>query len=146
MTCAMKRGPKPQLPATKAQRGTLRKDRDGDAVVQPVQMIAAGDPPIMPDYLPPAAREVWIEELGRVMVAGITERDSSLFATYCATEALVRAAYISGEPPPAAYLTELRRMRELLGIAGPRVRQGAKPGGATSNENPFARNGHRAAA
>jgi phage terminase small subunit len=138
----MKRGPKPHLPATKAQRGTLRKDRDGAG---PVQMIAPGDPPIMPDYLPPAAQEVWIEEIGRVMVAGITELDSSLFATYCATEALVRAAYIAGEPPPAAYLSELRRMRELLGIAGPRVRQGAKPGGATI-ENPFARNGRRAAA
>jgi len=135
----MKRGPKPQTAVTKAKRGTLRPDRDGDA---PVQLIAAGDPPIVPSYLSPAAQEIWLEEISRVMLAGVTERDSSLFATYCSTEALVRAAFIAGEPPPAAYLTELRRMRELLGIAGPRVRQGAKHG-VTQTENPFARNGRK---
>lgn len=97
----------------------------------------------MPPYLPAAAQEVWLEELGRVMIAGVTERDSSLFATYCATEALARAAFISGEPPPAAYLTELRRLRELLGIAGPRPRQGGGKPGGTAPENPFARNGQR---
>jgi hypothetical protein len=135
----MKRGPKPQLPATKEKRGTLRKDRDGDG---PVQLIMAGDPPMMPDYLALAAQEIWMEEISRVMIAGISEQDSSLFATYCSTEALARAAFISGEPPPAAYLSELRRMRELLGIAGPRVRQGAKHGG-TQTDNPFARNGRK---
>jgi hypothetical protein len=96
----------------------------------------------MPEYMTPAAQEVWIEETPRVMLAGVTERDSSLFATYCSTEALVRAAFLAGEPPPAAYLTELRRMRELLGIAGPRVRQG-KPNGPTQSDNPFARNGRK---
>lgn len=140
----MKRGPKPELANTKAQRGTLRKDRDGGVVVQPVSLIAAGDPPVMPDYLQPAAREIWIEELPRVMLAGVTERDSTLFAAYCSVEALNRAAFIAGEAPPAAYLTEQRRRAELLGIAGPRVRQGVKPGGAESS-NPFARNGRRPA-
>lgn len=135
----MKRGPKPQTAVTKAKRGTLRPDRDGDG---PVQLITAGDPPIVPSYLSPAAQEIWLEEISRVMLAGVTERDSSLFATYCSTEALVRAAFIAGEPPPAAYLTELRRMRELLGIAGPRVRQGAK-NAVTQTENPFARNGRK---
>lgn len=135
----MKRGPKPQTPVTKARRGTLRPDRDGPG---PVQLVTAGNPPIVPDYLSPAAQEIWLEEIGRVMLSGVTEQDSSLFATYCSTEALVRAAFIAGEPPPAAYLTELRRMRELLGIAGPRVRTGAK-NGATQTENPFARNGRK---
>lgn len=140
----MKRGPKPETAATKAQRGTLRNDRDGAVtVVTPVQLVSAGDPPIMPEYLLPAAREIWADELPRVMLAGITERDSTLFATYCALEAQVRAAFIAGEAPPAAYLTEQRRRAELLGIAGPRVRQGDKPGG-THSGNPFARNGRRA--
>jgi hypothetical protein len=136
----MKRGPKPQLPATKEKRGTLRPDRDAGKAVE---VFSPGDPPVAPDYLMPAAQEVWIEEISRVMLAGVTERDSSLFATYCATEAMVRAAFLSNEPPPAAYLTELRRMRELLGIAGPRTRIGKAPGGAQT-ENPFARNGRRA--
>lgn len=135
----MKRGPKPELATTKDQRGTSRPDRDAWKGT----VVAAGDPPVVPDYLPAPAQEVWLEEIGRVMAAGVCERDSSLFATYCATEAMARAAFKAGEPPPAAYLTELRRMRELLGIAGPRVRQGAKPDGAQSS-NPFARNGNRA--
>lgn len=135
----MKRGPKPQTAVTKAKRGTLRPDRDGDG---PVQLITASDPPIVPGYLSPSAQEIWLEEISRVMLSGVTERDSSLFATYCSTEALVRAAFMAGEPPPAAYLTELRRMRELLGIAGPRVRQEAK-NGVTKTENPFARNGRK---
>lgn len=136
----MRRGPKPQTPAIKAKRGTLRQDRDGDVCA--VSLIAAGDPPVMPDYLSPAAQEIWMEEISRVMLSGVTEQDSSLFASYCSTEALARAAFISGEPPPAAYLTELRRMRELLGIAGPRVRTG-KPGGNTQSDNPFAKNGRK---
>lgn len=140
----MKRGPKPQLPAVKATRGTLRKDRDGaQPVTGPVfSMASAGDAPMMPDYLQDTAKEVWIEEIGRVMMAGVGDADSSLFARYCSTEAQVRACYLANEAPPAAYLTELRRMAELLGIAGPRVRQGTKAIGTTS-DNPFARNGQR---
>src|SRR3546814_20155010 len=110
----MKRGPKPELANTKAQRGTLRRDRDGDVVVQPVSLIAAGDPPIMPDYLQPAAREIWMEELSRVMLAGVTERDSSLFAAYCSVEALNRAAFIAGEAPPSAHPPDQRRPPEFL--------------------------------
>ncbi|MEP2103080.1 MAG: hypothetical protein ABJP02_04950 [Parasphingorhabdus sp.] len=136
----MKRGPKPQTPATKQKRGTLRKDRDGGKAIQ---MIATDDAPVMPDYLLPAAQDVWLEEIGRVMVAGVTEFDSSLLATYCALEASARAAFLANEPPPASYLTELRRMRELLGIAGPRSRIGAKQGGAKT-DNPFANKGRRA--
>jgi hypothetical protein len=138
----MKRGAKPVPRDQKVQRGTLQPCRDG-ATGGAFQMIAPGDPPIAPDYLAPEAQEVWIEEIGRVMIAGVGERDSSLFARYCSTEALARKAFLAGEPPPAAYLTELRRMAELLGIAGPRVRTGGvKPDGA-SNSNPFVRNGNR---
>src|SRR3546814_13520324 len=89
----------------------------------------------MPDYLQPAAREIWMEELSRVMLAGVTERDSSLFAAYCSVEALNRADFIAGEAPPAAYLTEQRRRAELLGIAGPRVRPGSKSDGAQSRSD-----------
>lgn len=136
----MQRGPKPQTAVTKAKRGTLRRDRDGEG---PVSLVATGDPPTMPDYLQPEAEEVWLEEISRVMTSGgITELDSSLFATYCSTEALVRKAFKQQQAPPASYLTELRRMRELLGIAGPRVRTGSNNGKA-QDSNPFAKNGRR---
>lgn len=137
----MKRGPKPQTAVEKARRGTLRPDRDDGKAVQ---LITAGDPPAMPDYLSPAAQEIWIEEISRVMANGIAELDSSFFAEFCSMTALIRAAFIVGQAPPAAYLVEQRRRAELLGIAGPRTRQGLKYGG-TQQDNPFERNGKRAA-
>lgn len=139
----MKRGAKPLPREVKIARGTLQACRDGG---QSLEMVGRQDPPIAPDYLKPEAQEVWIEEIGRVMAFGVGEKDSSLFARYCSTEAMARKAFLAGEPPPAAYLTELRRMAELLGIAGPRVRTGAKPDGPTINSNPFVRNGNRARA
>ncbi len=135
----MKRGPKPQTAVTKAKRGTLRADRDGDA---PVQLIMAVDPPIMPDYLAPAAQEIWMEEIGRVMAGGVIELDSTLFARYCSTEALVRAAFLTGEAPPAAFLTYLDRAAEKLNIAGPRCRYDASKT-QSKTDNPFTRNGRK---
>ena len=138
----MKRGPKPETPTAKADRGTLRPFRDG----LKTEIVVPGNPPVQPDYLTAEAIEVWQEVLGRVMAAGVTEVDSALLARYCSLEALVRKAFNAGaEPPPAAYLTVLRQHEELLRIAGPKSRvggggntDGGKPG------NPFARNGHRA--
>lgn len=166
----MKRGPKPQTPATKLARGTYKPSRNGgasaaaartaaDATVAALarpalqgEVMDAGAVPAMPDYLSPGAQLIWQEELGRVMIGGVVERDSSLFATYCELEAACRKAWQGTKasrgtpatppaPPPAAYLTELRRMRELLGIAGPRARAsgGTKPNDQPSG-NPFVRN------
>ena len=138
----MNRGRKPEPRAVKASRGTLQPVRDGLRT----EIIVSGDPPRMPDYLTPEAIDVWQENIGRVMATGNTETDSDLFARYCSTEALVRAAFKEGgDPPPAAYLTTLRQMGEMLGIAGRKSRVGSKaPDGNSSN--PFARNGARARA
>lgn len=143
----MKPGPKAETPSAKIARGTFQPVRDA----LKTEMVVPGDPPIMPEYLTPEAIEVWQEVMGRVMAAGITEIDSALFARYCSTEALVRAAFkAGGDPPPAAYLTALRQMEELLRIAGPKSRVGAAGGGGNQNggspRNPFNRNGHRARA
>lgn len=139
----MKRGPKPETPGSKLARGTFQPIRDG----LKTELVVPGDPPVMPDYLTPAAIDVWQEVLGRVMAAGVTEIDSALLARYCSLEALVREAFRVGqEPPPAAYLTVLRQHEELLRIAGPKSRVGSG-GGADGNSkpgNPFARNGSRA--
>lgn len=140
----MKRGPKAETPSAKLARGTFQPVRDGVKT----EIIVPGDPPQMPDYLTPEAIEVWGEQIGRVMSAGITEIDSAMFARYCSLEALVRQAFKAGaEPPPAAYLTVLRQHEELLRIAGPKSRVGG--GGsadAIKSANPFKRNGHRARA
>ena len=120
----MKRGPKAEAPSAKAARGTLRPFRDG----LKTEIVVAGDPPMMPDYLTPEAQIVWQEEIGRVMSAGVSEVDSSMFARYCSMEALVRQAFkAGGEPPPAAVLTMLRQHAELLGIAGRKSRVGKLP-------------------
>lgn len=137
----MKRGPKAEPPSQKLARGTFQPVRDGHKD----EIIVPGSPPQMPDYLTPAAEIVWQEEIGRVMATGVTEIDSSLFARYCSLEALIRQAFGSSpEPPPAAYLTEARRMAELLGIAGRKSRVGKIADDPTQSSNPFARNGHRA--
>ncbi|RKF23366.1 hypothetical protein D6851_02530 [Altericroceibacterium spongiae] len=136
----MKRGRKAEPPASKAARGTLQPCRDDSKI----EIIVADDPLRMPDYLTAEAELVWEEEHGRVMATGNSETDSSLFARYCSLEAMIRKAFASGEPPPAAYLTEARRMAELLGIAGRKSRVasgGVVDGGKTSN--PFKRNGNR---
>jgi hypothetical protein len=133
----MERGRKPEPPDTKLARGTFQPCRDG----QKVQIIAPGDPPMMPDYLTAEAEIVWQEILGRVMAVGIAEPDSALLARYCAMEALARKTLSTGEPIPASVMTALRQYEELLRIAGPKSRVGVKPGGKSAN--PFARNGRR---
>jgi len=139
----LKRGPKPETPSTKLARGTFQPIRDGVKT----EIVVPGDPPVQPDYLTPAAIDVWQEVLPRVMAAGVSEVDSALLARYCSTEAIVRETFrADGEPPPAAYLTALRQMEELLRIAGPKSRIGGGGGDGAKPANRFARNGHRARA
>lgn len=137
----MKRGPKPETPSTKLARGTFQPVRDGVKT----EIIVPGDPPVRPDYLSPAAIDVWQEVIGRVMAAGVTEADSALLARYCALEAEVRAAFaeIGGELPSAAYITALRQMEELLRIAGPKSRIGSGGEDAGKTTNRFAGRGAR---
>lgn len=135
----MKRGRKPEPPAVKALRGTFQPVRDADRV----ELVVADAPPCMPETgLTPEAEVVWQEEIGRVIAAGNTELDSSLFADYCELTAVIRKAWKEGIAPPAAYLTNVRQMRELLGIGGRKSRVGVKPDGS-AKANPFARNGRR---
>lgn len=137
----MNRGRKAEPPSQKAARGTIQPCRDAGRT----EVIVAGSPPVQPEYLSPEAIDVWQEELGRVMATGVVEIDSSLFARYCSLEALIRKAFrAGGEAPPAAYLTEARRMAELLGIAGRKSRVGKVADDPTKEVNPFRRNGHGA--
>jgi hypothetical protein len=134
----------------KLARGTYQPARDA----RTQEVVVAGLPPQMPEYLLveeyPEAEAIWQEEVGRAMAAGVTELDSSLFARYCVLEAMARVGFNeamkgNGPPPPAAYITELRRIAELLGLAGRKSRVGKVADGATGRANPFAGNGRRSA-
>ena len=57
----MQRGPKPQLPATKLDKGTYQPCRDANRV----EIIAPDALPQKPDWLTAAGEEVWMDEIGR---------------------------------------------------------------------------------
>jgi phage terminase small subunit len=139
----VKRGAKKNPTSEKAKRGTLQPSRDAGVF----EIAVSTDPPMQPDYLRPAAIEVWQENLPRVMQTGVAEVDSDLFARYCSMEALVRKAFREvdageGDPPPAAWLTELRRVSELLGIAGRKSRIGTVADAQTKTKSgTFGNNG-----
>ena len=134
----MKRGPKAQLPSEKMAKGTYQKCRDAGRVevIEPLAL------PQQPDWLTAEAVEVWLDDIGRVKLA--TESDSTLFANYCTLQGGILKAVRANEMPPIAAFAEVRKMQEILGIAGARSRQlpagllqGTTPGGV------FARNGRR---
>jgi len=72
----------------------------------------------MPDYLTAAAKDVWFEEIEHVVANGINNSHASTFARYCSLEAQCRAIFASGDVPRGAYLSEVRKLAELLGISG----------------------------
>lgn len=135
----MKPGPKPQQPATKVARGTFQKCRDADTA----QIIEPDALPMRPDWLTSAGEEVWMEDLGRVLANKlVTERDSTMFATYCNMQGAANLAWRAGTVPPTAHLNETRKMAEQFGIFGARSRiKVAQHGSPTGN--PFSKNGSR---
>lgn len=142
----MKPGPKPSATSKRARVAA------GAAKPDLPQFDRGQSPPIMPEFLAEdptmePARLVWGENLERVTANGCHEGDSDLFARYCIQESGYRAhvrAWLSGaegiESPPAAMIESLRKMGELLGIAGPSSRQRlqVRP---RARENTFSRNG-----
>lgn len=138
----MKRGPKAELPSVKAARGTFQPCRDGGKV----QVIEPDQLPMEPVWLTEAGREVWLDEIGRVSVAKLaTERDSTMFGNYCNLQGAIVQAWRAGEVPPAAMLTEARKMAEQFGLFGAKSRMNVA-GNDGKSSNPFARNGARARA
>lgn len=94
----------------------------------------------MPDYLTAAARDVWFEEIDNVVANGINATHSTTFATYCSIEAVCRATFASGEVPRAAFLSEKRKLAELLGISGlaSRTTTGTTANPLSAQDNPWA--------
>ncbi len=134
----MQRGPKRQLPSEKRARGTFQPVRDAATI----EIIEADALPQMPDWLSPAAQEIWLEDLGRVTAHHlVTEKDTTAFANYCALQALIVECFKRGEAPAITAMAEVRKLQELFGISGAKSRLQVKP--ATGHENPFRRNGRK---
>lgn len=125
----MQAGRKPISDEVKKARGTRQPCRSYEEVKVPATA------PKMPNYLTKEAKAIWKEELPRVMATGIVDTDASLFARYCALEALVRGMLSNEVVPQGNLLTELRRMGECLGLTGPssRMTKAAKK----EETNPF---------
>ncbi|WP_294196517.1 hypothetical protein [uncultured Sphingomonas sp.] len=130
----MKSGRRVANPQHKQLQGTYRKDRHSDIAVTADPM---PNTPVRPAYMSEEGKLVWNEEVTRVIACGATEADSSLFARYCEIEATFRMTVMSGEPPVASLLTELRRMGELLGIGGLRSRLAKTGTAAPATASPF---------
>jgi len=136
---AMKRGRKPELPSTKIGRGTYQPCRDAGKV----EIIEPDALPMRPEWLTASGEEVWLDDVGRVTAGRMaSERDSTMFANYCNLQGAIVQAWRAGEVPPAAYLSEARKMAEQFGLFGARSRL-QMPGGDDGAGNPFARNGRR---
>ncbi|QCO07523.1 hypothetical protein [Azospirillum argentinense] len=115
----MKRGPK-----------TAVGNADDDAL----QQEEAIHLPVQPDWLTPEGREVWAADIERIELGRLaTARDSTSFANYCNLQGQIVRAWRLGETPPAAYLSESRKLQEIFGICGAQSRAQRRPpaGGTT---------------
>lgn len=130
---AMKRGPKTLAATDKIGRATDRADRAGSIAT----LVAPGTLPQQPEWLTETGREVWLDNIGRVSSAhGAVELDSDLFANFCNLQGAIAAAWRLGETPPVTALMEVRKLMELLRIAGPSSRS-VKIGNGEQSTNPF---------
>lgn len=99
----MKRGHKPNLPATKRARGTYRPDRDGGVV----ELVEPESLPQRPDSLTEAGQLVWLDNIGRAAANRLaTERDSTIFGQFCNLVGALNLAWSAGEVPPIVAITE----------------------------------------
>lgn len=79
-----KRGPKKTPNTVKISHGTHRRDRDGDPSLEPGTPLV--DCPQPPESLGDDGRNVWLEELSKIIQAGyFTQLDLRSFETYCRT-------------------------------------------------------------
>ena len=109
----MNRGPKPQLPATKLDKGTYQPCRDANRV----EIIAPDALPQKPDWLTAAGEEVWMDEIGRAaQMKLVSEADTTMFGNYCNLQGYIimawrkhRPANTSKRRPPSPLAIERSR-------------------------------------
>jgi phage terminase small subunit len=131
----MKRGPKPELPSVKANSGTFRPHRDRFKV----EVAASSALPVKPDWLTAAGQKIWDENKARAATIGITEHDTVIFTIFCNLTGEIAQAVRAGKAVSIAAQTEVRRLGELLGLAGPKSRIIVDNPAPEVSSNPFAR-------
>jgi hypothetical protein len=131
----MRRGPKSETPAVKANSGTYRPHRDR----LKVEVVTSSALPVKPDWLSAAGELIWDENVDRAATTGVTAHDSVIFTIFCNLTGDIAQTVRAGKVVSITAQTEARRLAELLGLAGPksRVITGNSPPEAGSN--PFAR-------
>ena len=131
----MRRGPKPELPWVKASSGTFRPHRDRFKV----EVLTSCTLPVKPDWLTATGDLIWHDNIARAATIGITEHDSVVFAIFCNLTGEIAQAMRAGKMVSIAAQTEVRRLAELLGLAGPKSRVIVKNPPPETGLNPFAR-------
>lgn len=116
----MKTGRRIANPTAKQLAGTYRKDRHANIV--PVTITATDNVPEAPTWLTDGAKDVWATDLAHAVACGATAIDSGMFALYAETMATFIADVKKGVATNAAFRSELRKMLELLGMAGAKSR------------------------
>lgn len=130
----MKRGAKPTPPSQKMLAGTYQPCRDGNRF----EVIAPDTLPMEPDFLTDSGRQVWLDNIGRVaQIKTLTELDSEIFANYCNLQGCIRDAFRAGAVPPAAFMSEARKMAEQFGLFGGKSR--VVSGSGEKPDNPFSK-------
>jgi phage terminase small subunit len=131
----MRRGPKPELPSLKARSGTFRPHRDRFKV----EILTSSTFPVKPDWLTAAGQTIWDENVARAAAIGVTEYDTVIFAIFCNLTGEIAQAVRAGKAVSVAAQTEVRRLGELLGLAGPKSRIIVDNPASEGARNPFAR-------
>jgi hypothetical protein len=127
------KGRKPELPSTKIQRATYRRDRGASFEITTPRDL----PQIVDALITPRARDIWTDIIGPSASAGATSADSILLTLFANLLADLARCYEVHEAPPMSAIAEARKIADALGMAGPksRIARGVRPGG--EQPNPF---------
>jgi hypothetical protein len=131
----MRRGPKPETPSVKANGGTFRPHRDQ----LKVEVVTPSALPVKPDWLSAAGELIWEENVDRAAKIGVTAHDSVIFTIFCNLTGEIAQTVRAGKVVSVAAQTEVRRLAELLGMAGPKSRVITRNSPPEAGSNPFAR-------
>lgn len=120
----MKRGPVALTPAEKLSRGTTNATRDRKRFV----VTEPGALPQKPDNLTEAGEAVWLDILPVISSNRLaSEGDELTLANLCNLQGAINGVFAAGGVPPAAFLSECRKLCEIYGLCGARSRVDLPP-------------------